>query len=102
MRNFAPQPAGRKKIAVSSSTGNVQLTLAPGQFDVRVCNLGTAPVAIRFGASNVTASFTTDMQVPAGAVEVLTGMTNDSAGLYVAAIAAGSTGDIEFTLGNGS
>jgi len=102
MRNFAPKPGGRVKITVSSSTQAVQLTPNAGTFDVRIYNHGTAEVAIRFGDSTVQASLTTDMQVAAGAVEVLRGVTNAASGLYAAAIAAGATGDIEFTVGLGS
>lgn len=103
MRNFSPKPGGRKTITVSASAQRVQLTNNPGSFDVRIVNKGTAEVAIRFGDSAVSASLTTDMTCTSGgSIEVLRGVTADAGGLYVSAIAAGATGDIEFTVGVGS
>jgi len=102
MRNFSPKPGGRKTITVSASVQRVQLTSNPGSFDVRIVNKGTAEVAIRFGDSTVSASLTTDMTCTSGSIEVLRGVTANAGGLYVSAIAAGATGDIEFTVGVGS
>lgn len=102
MFNFAPKPGSRKTITVSSSAQRVQLTTSPGTFDVRIRNKGTAEVALRFGDSTVTASLTTDMTQDISFCEVLRGATADAGGLYVSVIAAGSTGDIEFTIGKGS
>lgn len=99
---FLPTPGSTVNINVSSSSQAVQLYNAPGPVSVRIENDGTATVWVEFGNSSVSASLTTSFPVPAGAVEVLRGENNsDRSPLYVAAIAAGSTGKIYFTPGRG-
>lgn len=97
---FVPRDNATVNINVGATTDRVQISVEKGDTDIRVANLGTAPVWIRFGNSTVVATTTTDMPVPAGAVEVL-GIPPKSAALYVAAIAAGATGRIYFTPGEG-
>lgn len=81
------------KITVGAATGRVEINSA-GAFvrQYRVCNLGTATAWIKFGDSSVEAAVT-DIPIPGnGFTEVWT-----SGETYVAAIAAGATGDIAFT-----
>lgn len=95
---FRPYPASSKKITVGSSSANVLIGDAPTA--LRVCNLGSAPVWIEFGADNsVAASASTGVPIPAGEAEVFVFPYGAIADLYVAAIAAAATGDIFFTPG---
>lgn len=96
MTPFSPVPASTVNIDVAATTANVALG-GTGNKQVRVMNNGTATAWIEFGGSAVAAVLTTSIPVPAGAVEVFS--TNQS---YAAAIAAGSTGKIYFTTGNGN
>ena len=68
---------------------------------IRIQNNGTATVWVNFGPSTVTASLTTSMPVPAGAIEVMTLPHNSTNIVYAAVIAAGATGKIYFTPGSG-
>ena len=101
---FEPAAASTVQINVSASNQRVQLgnsANAPKKRnrDIRVFNEGTATVWIEFGIDNtVAAAVATGMPIPAGAVEVFTGISAN----YVAAIAAGSTGKIYFTAGDGT
>lgn len=95
MTDFAPiRVAGATvKITVGAASGSVQLH-PEGKYtrQYRVCNLGTATAWIKFGGSTVVAT-TSDTPIPgSGFTEVWT--TGED---YVAAIAAGATGDIVFT-----
>lgn len=91
-------PGRTQPIAVSASSQAVKLSDVRNA-QIRVCNLGTETVWIKFGGADVTAA-NTDMPIPAAPfVEVLTANTDGP--VYVAAIAAGSTGDIVFTVGSG-
>lgn len=86
MLAFAPDEAGTKKITVSATT--------------RIANLGTATVWIKSGNASVEAT-TSGLPIPAGVVEVLRFKMPADAPLNIAAIAAGTTGDITFTPGDG-
>lgn len=88
-------------IDVSSSNQAVKISNQRGEVQVRWMNNGTATVWLAFGGSAVTASASTGIPVPAGAVEVQTIVTPYQDDLYVAAIAAASTGKIYFTPGSG-
>lgn len=59
-------------------------------------NNGTATVWIEFGGTSVAATLASSIPIGPGVTEVLS-----VSGTYVAAIAAGSTGKIYFTPGNG-
>jgi hypothetical protein len=101
MRSFRPTPASTVNIDVGASSASVKLTDDQnGPTSVRVMNNGTATAWVDFGSSTVAAALTTSIPVPAGGVEVLTAQSTGGP-VYVAAIAAGSTGKIYFTLGQG-
>lgn len=95
---FRPYPDGTKKITVGSSSANVLIGDSPSV--IRVCNLGTAPVWVAFGSDNsIAADAATDVPIPAGEAELFTLPYPVSGKLYMAAIAAGATGDVYFTPG---
>lgn len=89
-------------IDVSSSNQRVSLNFGPSCDAIRVMNNGTATVWVDFGPVAIVAALATSMPVGPGVTEVLRDNTNDGSPLYAAAIAAGSTGKIYFTPGNGS
>ncbi len=95
MTPFQGNTAATVNIDVSSSSQRVQIP--NNNSSVRVMNNGTATVWIAFGDVTVTASLATGIPVGPGVTEVLR-LPNAS---YVAAIAAGSTGKIYFTPGEG-
>lgn len=94
---FRPAGGSTVNINVTSTTANVQVTASSGMQQVRIMNDGTATAWIRFGTDNTVVATTSNMPVPAGGVEVL----SHQGPLWVAAIAAGSTGKIYFTPGEG-
>lgn len=80
------------KITVGAASARVQISTEGMRRQYRVCNLGTATAWIKFGGDSVEAA-ATDIPIPGnGFTEVWT-----SGETYVAAIAAGATGDIAFT-----
>ena len=87
-------------IAVASSSANVQIEPDSTIWrKIRVMNNGTATVWIRFGAdSSVAASASKDIPIGSGGTEVF---TVHATPIWVAAIAAASTGSIYFTPGEG-
>ena len=97
MQAFDPIENGTKKITVSASSQAVSLGV--GVANVRVMNNGTATVWIAFGPASVVTALATGMPIGPGVTEVLTVKLDGEA--YVAAIAAGATGDIYFTPGLG-
>ena len=86
-------------IDVSASSQAVDLG-RPDQ--VRYMNNGSATIWIHFGGSTVTALATAGIPVGPGVTEVLS-IPNGLVGadVYVAVIAAGSTGKVYFTPGTG-
>jgi tRNA A37 threonylcarbamoyladenosine synthetase subunit TsaC/SUA5/YrdC len=98
MEAFSPGPK-TVNINVSSSSQSVQVTAHRGKAQVRIMNNGSATAWIAFGDSTVTASASSGIPVGPGVTEVMT--VGDSASIYVAAIAAASTGNIYFTPGAG-
>ena len=100
------QPGGATvEIDVSNTTQAVQVGASKGHLQVRIMNNGTATVWLRHGASTVTVTATTGQAntgfpVGPGVTEVLSFPSNDGA-LYLAAIAAASTGKVYFTPGSG-
>jgi len=98
---FRPALAATANIDVSSSSQAVSLAVT-GKQQVRVMNNGTATAWVNFGPSTVTASLTTGFPVGPGVTEVLSiEDLGTSVTQYAAAIAAGSTGKIYFTPGQG-
>jgi len=98
---FRPDKAATVNINVSSSSQSVQVTDSLGPVQVRIMNNGTATVWINFGNSTVTAAVGSGVPIGPGVTEVLTGDTTGPGPLFVAAIAAGATGNIYFTSGRG-
>lgn len=104
MRPFLPAHVATVNIDVSSSNQRIAITKAGKCSCVRVMNNGSATVWIEFGDSAVAAALATGIPIGPGGVEVFTGnLVGPGAGddLYAAAIAAGSTGKIYFTAGDG-
>lgn len=99
MNSFQPNAASTIDINVSSSSQREQLTDSLTS-QVRVYNAGTADAFIEFGDATVTAAAASGTPIPSGVVEIFT-VKADSAPVYVAAIAAGSSGLIYFTPGAG-
>lgn len=66
---------------------------------VRIVNLGTAFIWFKFGDSAVTVSTTTGQAIGPGVHEVQRVPVRGPA--FVAIIAAGATGDVQFTPGSG-
>lgn len=99
MESFCP---GSKtvNIDVGASSGNVQVTTGRGKTQVRIMNNGSATAWIALGSdSSVAAALASGMPVGPGVTEVIT--AGDVPSLWIAAIAAGSTGKIYFTPGSG-
>lgn len=100
MKAFQAKPASTKSISVASSSDKVAVSTA-GCNAIRVMNNGTATAWVKFGAdSTVAATVADDFPVGPGVTEVFT-FGAEAATVYAAAIAAGSTGSIYFTPGNG-
>lgn len=100
MMDRAFAPGSTVSINVAAASANVAFPERRGPFQVRVCNLGTQPVWIKFGGSTVAAT-TSDLPIPGnGFTEIIT-VSPDTSEPYVAAIAAGATGRVYFTLGSG-
>jgi len=98
MNPFAPAAGQTVNIDVASSSANVQVTSGTGITNIRVMNNGTATAWIKFGADNTVAATTaTGVPIGPGVTEVLSAQSP----VWVAAIAAGSTGKIYFTPGSG-
>lgn len=100
MKPFIPMPAATVNISVSAASQSVSLAVSGGPQQVRIMNNGTATVWVNFGLSGVTAALATGMPVGVGVTEVIT-IPDYGATAYAAAIAAGSTGSIYFTPGEG-
>lgn len=90
---FAPL-GSTSVVAPSGSTGRTRLT---GGSAVRICNSGTVSVFIKFGNSGVVAT-TSDMEIPAGVVEIF--LLPPSAE-FIAYITAGAAGALNMTTGEG-
>lgn len=99
-RAFTPRSDSTVNIDVSSSSQSAKVCDDNGDVDVRVMNNGSATAWIKFGGSGLTADTTNDIPVGPGVTEVLRAPPLGGA-LYVAVIAAGSTGKIYFTPGSG-
>lgn len=99
---FAPIDGATVEINVAATTANI--LVREGQYnsdiDVRIMNNGSATVWLRAGTSAVEAT-TAHIPVGPGVTEVLKFAIPSTGRLYIAAIAAGSTGKIYFTPGDG-
>lgn len=96
MTPLKPAAQATVNINVSSSNQRVQYSTDTAPQSVRIYNDGTATVWVTYGDNTCVASTSTSYPIAAGADMVLT-----YTGGYVAAIAAGSTGKIYFTPGDG-
>lgn len=97
MQPFRPFAANTVNISVSASSQRVEIDNCDS---VRIMNNGTATVWVDFGDGTVTAALATGVPVGPGVTEVLK-FPAGGARLYVAVIAAGATGSIYFTPGEG-
>ena len=97
---FRPTPNSTVNIDVSASSQRVLIT-ADSCNAIRVMNNGSATVWIDFGTIAVAAAVATGTPVGPGTTEVLRFQNKDGSRIYAAAIAAGATGKIYFTPGNG-
>lgn len=96
---FTPAAAATVNIVVGAASANVAVPIGSKR-QVRIMNNGTATVWINFGLAGVTAALATGIPVGPGVIEVLS--VPDLGGpTFVAAIAAGATGTIYFTPGEG-
>lgn len=101
MKPFRPTLEATVNIDVSSGSGRVKVASGDGEVQVRIMNNGSATAWINAGDVTITADTTNDIPIGSGATEVLTFKAPDASPLYIAAIAAGSTGKIYFTPGVG-
>lgn len=101
MELFSPTGDDTAQINVGASSGRVKLGDMSGPIQIRFMNNGTATVWIKFGDVTVTADTTNDIPVAPGYTGGFTIIPPTSGPLYVAAIAAASTGIIYFTPGVG-
>lgn len=97
MTPFNPSDAATVNIDVASSTAAIQVSSGSGMTQVRVMNNGSATAWIRFGTATLSATTTAGIPIGSGGTEVFT----VHAPIWAAAIAAGSTGKIYFTAGQG-
>lgn len=89
-------PSTGAGVSISATTTSASATVSAAQRDVRIVNAGTAAVFVRFGTGTATAT-TSDMYMPAGAIEVFDKGTNDK----VAAITASGTATVYIVTGEG-
>jgi len=102
MNAFQPSWGHTVSINVASSSANVQVSgFSDNEGAMRIYNEGTATAFINVGFDNTVAAALTNLPIAPGSVEVITLNVPNNASLYVAAIAAGATGKIYFTPGEG-
>lgn len=97
-RPFSP---GSKTVSINvgAASANVLVTNADGGEQIRVMNNGSATVWIAFGTDNtVAATLAGSMPVGSGSWEVF---SRGGGPVWAAAIAAGATGNVYFTPGEG-
>jgi len=98
---FSPKES--TSLAVTTTSGNVSLGayVGTGQTrpQVRLYNKGAADIFIAFGGNSVTA-LTSDMILPAGALEVLS-LDEGALQRYIAAITLSGTATLYITTGGG-
>lgn len=102
---FTPLWGGNTvNLAVTSTTGNVALPgrVSYNKLQVRLYNAGGATAFVNCGGSTVTASATTDIPIPAGAVEVMTlDFPATVTTPYIAAVTSAGTATLYITPGDG-
>ncbi len=98
---FECEANSTENIDVSSSSQRVQIADDGRRRTIEVMNNGTATVWIAIGGASITASLTTSRPIGPGVTLVTGGVVKSNEPMYVAAIAAGSTGKIYFTPGTG-
>lgn len=100
---FRGDPAATVNLAVTSSTGRVQVfTTTPSIVSepvIRLYNAGTVAVFVNFGDSSVTAALATGIPIAPGSVETF---RVDSTQVYVAGITASGTATLYATPGYGA
>lgn len=94
---FRPFAGNTVNLSVSASSQRVEIDNCDS---IRIMNNGTATVWVDFGDGTVTAALASGMPVGPGVTEVVA-FPAGGARLYVAVIAAGATGSIYFTPGEG-
>jgi len=101
-RAFAPGQT--KSLSVTTTSASVALGMSQGpvRLQVRIYNAGGSTAFVRFGSSAGTVTaVTTDMPVPAGAIEVFTVFNTDGYTITAAAITSAGTATLYFTAGTG-
>lgn len=100
-RAFASTANTTVNINVSASSQSVRLVNRQAPVAVRVVNNGLATVWIGWGGPSASVTTSTGLPIGPGVHEVLTMEPDLNGELYIAAIAAGATGIIYFTSGEG-
>jgi hypothetical protein len=100
---FVPNKTATVNIDVSNANQRVLIYPNRKQIQIRIMNNGSATVWIEFGDVTVVASAATGIPIGPGVTEVLTATIGENLNppMYVAAIAAASTGKVYFTPGEG-
>ena len=101
MSGFQALPASTVGINVAATTARVLIGNFTGTIDVLVTNLGSAEAYVEFGDVTIVATTTTSIPVEAGQSRIFTVQSPANKPLYMAAIAAGTTGYIHATPGGG-
>jgi len=101
IRSFSPAIAKTVNIDVSATSQRVLVASCNSPITVRIMNNGTATVWINWGDVTVTATTANGLPIGPGVHEVLTFSPDQGGLLYIAAIAAGVSGRIYFTEGQG-
>lgn len=103
MQPFHPIADSTVSISASTSSSRVALQKTPstGEFHLRIHNAGAATIFFNRGGSTIDAT-TSNMPIPAGAVEVITiNNAQKEPVTHVAAITASGTATVYFTVGWG-
>lgn len=93
---FRPDAAATVNLAVTTTTGRVQVLASARRRNFRIFNAGSVTVFVELGGSTVAAVATTAIPVAGGASLVL---NNSGSNTYVAAITASSTATLYVTPG---
>lgn len=101
IRSFAPAQEKTLSIDVSATSQRVLIGNTNAPTAIRVVNNGTATVWLNWGDVTVDATVANSLPIGPGVHEVLTLNPHESGLLYIAAIAAGTTGRVYFTQGSG-
>lgn len=102
MKAFRPAPDSTVSIAATTASASAAIagSAGRGEFTVRVYNAGSATVFVKFG-DTITTATTSNMPIPAGAVEVFSVQDSDGSANYVAAITASGSATVYVTTGEG-